>query len=262
MLLNKLLTYGKNFWLVVLPAHILGVAALFCMPEYFLSFFVLWFLVGVVGNGVAAHRYFAHYQFETYTVVHWMLGLLATLGAMIPVTVWTIMHREHHNVADSKEDNASPLTNSMWYVMYEQRFKVGIDIEEKLQQTWVKRLIIKMEKDPVIRFLNKYHYAVIHVFSIILLLINPVWCLMYWLAVAIEFFRMGCVDWYCHRGDDSGYRSYDFRDNSSNNLLVGWLGMGIGWHNTHHANPARLILTDHWWEIDVEGYVGYLLRKR
>jgi fatty-acid desaturase len=40
---------------------------------------------------------------------------------------------------------------------------------------------------------------------------------------------------------------------------LGWLGMGFGWHNNHHAHPGKLILTERWWEIDIEGYVGWVL---
>ena len=260
MLLTKLATYNKNFWLVVIPAHTLGVAALFCMPEYFVSFLVMWFVIGIIGNGVASHRYLIHEQFETYTVIHWMMCLLATLGAILPITAFSIFHKEHHAVADSENDHASPSTNSMWYVMYRQMFRVENDLDKLLKKTWVKRLIIKQQKDPAINFFNKNHFLIIHSFSIILLLIDPVLCLVYWLAVATEYLRMGSISWFCH--NNGGYRNYDLRDNSCNNLIIGWLGMGIGWHNNHHADPKRLILTDRWWEIDVEGYIGYLLRKR
>jgi fatty-acid desaturase len=37
--------------------------------------------------------------------------------------------------------------------------------------------------------------------------------------------------------------------------------MGFGWHNNHHHNPAKNIVQDRWWEIDIEGYIGYLLSK-
>lgn len=262
MLLNKLVTYGKNFWVVILPAHILGVAALYYVPQHFVSLLVLWFLIGVVGNGVAAHRYFAHNQFETYSVVRWVFGLLATLGAIGPLSYWMIQHRDHHVVADSDRDTASPARNSMWYVIYEQMFRSGTDADLYLKKTWVKRIVVKIKNDPVLSFFNNNHFVIIHSLSLILLLINPVWCLMYWLAISIEFLRIGCINWYCHRGTDSGYRNHESNDNSSNNYIIGWLGMGFGWHNNHHANPKRLILTDKWWEIDIEGYIGYLLRKR
>jgi fatty-acid desaturase len=32
--------------------------------------------------------------------------------------------------------------------------------------------------------------------------------------------------------------------------VLGWLGMGFGWHNNHHANPGRWYQGETWWEID------------
>ena len=251
MRLNKIATYGMHFWKVIVPAHILGVAALFYLPEHFVSLLVLWFVIGVIGNGVAAHRYFAHEQFETYSVVRWMLGLLATLGAIAPLSHWMIQHREHHIVADSEEDKDSSTNNSMWHIMYEQRFKSGTDTAFYMRKMRVRRIVVKIRKDPLLLFLDRHYFTVIHTFSLILLLINPIWCWMYWLAVCIEFFRIGLVNWFGHGDHIGGYRNHECSDSSSNNLLVGWLGMGFGWHNNHHADPKRLVLTDHWWEVDV-----------
>ena len=35
-----------------------------------------------------------------------------------------------------------------------------------------------------------------------------------------------------------GYRNYDTDDDSRNNLFVGIISNGEGWHNNHHADPA------------------------
>lgn len=82
---------------------------------------------------------------------------------------------------------------------------------------------------------------------------------MYCLAYCIDFLRLGAVNYWCHR---SGYRNHETEDATTNNLILGWLGMGFGWHNNHHAQPGKLILTERWWEIDIEGYIGWLLTKK
>ena len=79
---------------------------------------------------------------------------------------------------------------------------------------------------------------------------------MYFVAYAIEMFRIGAVNAACHRW---GYRNHNTPDLSRNNILVGIFGLGFGWHNNHHASPGKLVLTEHWWEIDVEGYIGWIL---
>jgi stearoyl-CoA desaturase (delta-9 desaturase) len=82
--------------------------------------------------------------------------------------------------------------------------------------------------------------------------------MMYFVAYAVEMFRIGAVNAACHCW---GYRNHKTSDQSRHNIVVGLLGMGFGWHNNHHADPRKLILTERWWEIDIEGYIGWLLSK-
>ena len=61
--------------------------------------------------------------------------------------------------------------------------------------------------------------------------------------------------------DGVGYRNYDVRDTSRN---VPWLfpfTQGECWHNNHHAHVGKLILTEHWWEIDIGWIYIKLLEK-
>ena len=51
-------------------------------------------------------------------------------------------------------------------------------------------------------------------------------------------------------------RNFDTPDTSQNNILVGLLTLGFGWHNNHHHNPRELVNQYRWWEIDVEGPVS------
>ena len=256
---NQTMKYGKNFWMVFLPAHLLGAAGLFYAIDHWAALLAFWFVIGVVGNGVAAHRYFAHGQFETYQPVRWVLALLATLGAIGPISYWPIQHKVHHAFADQDHDPHAPAGRSAWWVFYAWTFPQGANEQEYLQHRWAKRIAVRQMRDPLFKFFHAHHYKIIYAFCILLLLINPVWVLIYCLAYCVDFARLGAVNWFCHRG---GYRNFNTADNSTNNLLLGWLGMGFGWHNNHHANPGRLILTKRWWEIDVEGYIGKLLSRR
>ncbi len=48
-----------------------------------------------------------------------------------------------------------------------------------------------------------------------------------------------------------GKRHFETKDESRNNIIVGVLSLGEGWHNNHHAfpNSARHGLL--WWQFDV-----------
>jgi stearoyl-CoA desaturase (delta-9 desaturase) len=48
-----------------------------------------------------------------------------------------------------------------------------------------------------------------------------------------------------------GYRNYETPDNSRNNVLIGLLAGGEGWHNNHHAAPTSARHGHSWWELDV-----------
>ena len=48
-----------------------------------------------------------------------------------------------------------------------------------------------------------------------------------------------------------GYRNYDTDENSRNNILVGLVSNGEGWHNNHHADTAIGAPRPSPWEFDV-----------
>jgi stearoyl-CoA desaturase (delta-9 desaturase) len=48
-----------------------------------------------------------------------------------------------------------------------------------------------------------------------------------------------------------GYRNFRTHDNSRNNVLVGLISNGEGWHNNHHAQPRSAGHGMRWWELDV-----------
>jgi stearoyl-CoA desaturase (delta-9 desaturase) len=47
-----------------------------------------------------------------------------------------------------------------------------------------------------------------------------------------------------------GYRNYDTDEDSRNNIVVGLIANGEGWHNNHHADPRSARHGHRWWEID------------
>jgi stearoyl-CoA desaturase (delta-9 desaturase) len=237
--------------------HVLAIFSLWWLLDYWLVLLSFWFVFGVIGNGVAAHRYFAHGQFSVAQPVRWMLGFLASLGGIGPANYWAIQHKVHHMHADTAYDPHTPV-NGFWHTMYAWTFPQGKNADFYLQHRFAKRLAIKHAKDPFYKFFNQHHYTIIYIFCAVLFVIDPVLVLVYAAAYALDFIRLGLVNWFCHRG---GYRNHATQDCSTNNVWLGWLGMGFGWHNNHHAHPGKLILTERWWEIDVEGYIGWLLSK-
>jgi stearoyl-CoA desaturase (delta-9 desaturase) len=56
----------------------------------------------------------------------------------------------------------------------------------------------------------------------------------------------------CHR---YGSRPFQTRDLSTNNWVLGILGLGEGWHNNHHAFPGSAFHGLRWYEPDGSGYL-------
>jgi fatty-acid desaturase len=48
-----------------------------------------------------------------------------------------------------------------------------------------------------------------------------------------------------------GSQRYTTGDSSRNNLFVGYISNGEGWHNNHHADPRSARHGHAWWELDV-----------
>ena len=48
-----------------------------------------------------------------------------------------------------------------------------------------------------------------------------------------------------------GTRPFETRDKSRNNVLLGLLALGEGWHNNHHAFSTSARHGLRWWELDI-----------
>jgi stearoyl-CoA desaturase (delta-9 desaturase) len=77
-----------------------------------------------------------------------------------------------------------------------------------------------------------------------------VWTGLIWGGL-VRVFLVHHVTWSinssCHMW---GLRPFRSDDESRNNIVFGVLGMGEGWHNTHHAFPTSARHGLRWWEID------------
>lgn len=58
-----------------------------------------------------------------------------------------------------------------------------------------------------------------------------------------------------------GYRNYETDENSRNNIFVGLISNGEGWHNNHHAQPRAAAHGHKWWELDVTWITIWLLQQ-
>jgi stearoyl-CoA desaturase (delta-9 desaturase) len=76
----------------------------------------------------------------------------------------------------------------------------------------------------------------------------------FWLVTFIGVTQDNLINVFGHTRGLIGYRNFDTKDNSHNNILLGYLGWGQGWHNNHHHDPKSYDfgsgVSGRWWEWD------------
>lgn len=220
--------------------------------------FVSWFLLGPVGIGVGYHRLFSHRQFETSRPVELILAFLGTLAAYAPIVFWITNHQFHHKTSDQQQDPSSPELHGFWQSFLTYRLKESTLEKVDLKNYCSRRLIM----DPKMRWMSKHFTKIVWSTIIILGIIDFSLLLSaYLLPVFIEHIRVNVVSSLSHMEIPLSYRNHATEDRSFNNILLGFLTMGFAWHNNHHFNERKLVLTDQWWEIDIEGQIAKMLSR-
>jgi stearoyl-CoA desaturase (delta-9 desaturase) len=238
--------------------------------------FEVWFAVLVValyvpvlaGITVGFHRMLAHKAFEAHPAVRAVLAILGSMALQGPVIYWVSNHRRHHSFADRAGDPHSPHCDddrhlSGWQGLWHAH--VAWTFDHKLTNASV--FCRDLFQDGVIRWVNETYY----VWGAVGLLLpaalgfliggrpEDAWYGFIWGAGIRLFFSYQFTNAINSVTHLSGYRNYDTRDHSRNNLWLGLPTLGEGWHNNHHADPRSAIFRRQWWEVDIGGGIIRLL---
>lgn len=208
-----------------LLAHLALLFGLFTFnPIDFFLLFSFYFLFTAIGSDATYHRLLAH---DSYTPPKWfyILGnLFGVLGGVGSGIAWVANHRAHHRYADTEKDPHSPLYKSFLEVVYLSMFaKVKIGYAGKLL------------KDKSQIFFHRFYWPIHLTYFVLLLTIYPQGIIsMYLGPAALTWTVSGFINYFCH---GAGYRVENSKDKSTNNLIIGLISFGEGYHNYHHANP-------------------------
>jgi stearoyl-CoA desaturase (delta-9 desaturase) len=218
-----------------------------------------------LGITVGYHRMLTHKGFEA---PDWIRAIFLILGSMAlqgPALNWAATHIQHHANSDDDDDPHSPLKSFFhahvgWILN---------DFRPDLQ-----RYAGPLLKDKLVVFISNTFFLWFALSLLIPFLIGG-WVQntaghFNWSAAgyallwggAVRLFLNHHVTWavnsVCHT---YGGREFITTDASRNNLLIGLLAMGEGWHNNHHAFPRSANHGMHWWQIDPSAYVIGTLEK-
>lgn len=252
---------NKTTKLIVLPLFVGAIIGMYFLLTGQISWLTpLWFYIffGIFINGTIAHRYFGHNIFVVPGLVRKILGILVAMGAYSTPLVWVLQHRHHHINSDKDEDMHSPV-HGFWHSFIGWRLTGDINLFACANRRTVRHYL----QDPALIIPTKYYFQIFWAWVILLAVIDyKVLLAGYCVGIVADFIRIGIANSVCHMpGLFGNYVTYNNKDQSQNNVFLGYLGGGMGWHNNHHKYPNRIILSSHWWEIDLEGYFGWIMSK-
>jgi stearoyl-CoA desaturase (delta-9 desaturase) len=212
------------------------------------------------GITVGFHRLFTHRSFETNKMVECFLAICGSMAVQGPLLQWVATHRRHHQFSDHEGDPHSPHHHGSgaWGV---------------LRGLWHAHIGWFFQPDPpnLLRYVKDLRQSrsmrwVSGLFPLWVLVGLVIPTLLGWLIMGgwsgallgfiwgglVRVFINHHVTWsvnsVCHLW---GYQSYPSDDHSKNNVFVGVIGLGEGWHNNHHAFPTSARHGLKWWELDL-----------
>ena len=222
------------------------------------------YFLTVLGITVGFHRLFVHHSFETYTWVKVVLAAFGSMAVQGPLLKWVALHRRHHQYSDTPDDPHSPqhegqgvlgLLHGFWHAHMGWFFRPDPpDLDHYVKDLSASRALrVASYLFPVWVALGLVVPAVLG--GVITLSWAGAWTGLIWGGLVRVFF-VNHVTWSvnsaCHLW---GFRPYQSDDQSRNNVLIGVLALGEGWHNTHHAFPTSARHGLRWWQIDVSYWI-------
>jgi stearoyl-CoA desaturase (delta-9 desaturase) len=155
--------------LIMTPiASYVGLAALIYSGWALLAGYLsAWWLIALVigtlsllfGITVGMHRLFCHASFRTSSFWHAVLAWLATLAIYGSTVQWPAMHATHHKFSDTDRD---PHYTGWRYLFW----------KKNRPTVFNKRVLVRLYRQPLHRFLHKYYLVVIAVSVAVLWLID------------------------------------------------------------------------------------------
>lgn len=254
---------NSYFYKIFLPFHfaliasfiLIGIGAAYLN---WIAIFFVWFCMGPIGIGVGFHRLFSHRQFKTTKIVEYVLALFGTLSAYASLGIFIANHLYHHKHSDSYNDPSSPILgffNSL--ILWRCKKNVFKKLDTK---SYPFRLYFQ---DPVLKFISYHYVKIIYVYALILLFIDyNLFINLFVIPAAIEHLRLNWINCLSHYKLPLSYQNFNTKDFSQNNVIFGLVSFGFGWHNNHHYDQKQLINWHQWWEIDIEGVIGWMLSKK
>jgi fatty-acid desaturase len=238
--------WDKPTAVVLTIVHLGAVASPFFFSRSGLLLAVVLYTVACLGITLGYHRLLTHRSFRCRRWVEVALVGMAALACQGGPSTWVAVHRLHHARSDKPGDPHGS-HRGFWYS------HMGWMLSRpphKLDPALKARFAPDVERDPVLRFMDRMHFVFAALTAITLYSLGG-WSWLFWGG----FVRMTATyhaTWLVNSASHLyGYRSHSTQDRSTNNWWVALITFGEGWHNNHHAFPSSARQGLSWWEVDI-----------
>ena len=228
--------------------HVILVYFIFNSEAWQWAICLLVYYIKMVVGTVTVHRLITHRSFKAPKWFEYIGTLIAIPGTTLPMLYWVAVHRAHHKYTDTKDDPHSPAVYGFWAVQFR--------LTPAIPKLSYAPEIVK-SKFHMHMYYNHWLYTIL--VGVAVYMIDP-YAVVYAYLVPSLLLQHASSLTNSLTHSPSGYRNFDTRDQSSNNLLVGYLTGGEGWHNNHHAAAADPQFGKKWWEFDPGYYLIQLVR--
>jgi fatty-acid desaturase len=220
------------------------------------------YVFGVFGINIGFHRLLTHRSFNCPKWFEHVLAILGVCSLQGPPAFWVAAHRRHHHHADEQSDPHSPLVNFFWAHVGWLLVSAGLYAPLGWKFQYAKDLL----NDPFYQYLERSYVWVVLSSWIAFLAGGVIAGLL--IAGGMQALQFGAslwlwgivvrtvIVWHVTWSVNSvthlwGYRNYASDENSRNNIFIGILAAGEGWHNNHHADQRSAKHGHLWWEFDL-----------
>ncbi len=224
------------------------------------------YVFGTLGINLGYHRLLTHRSFKCPLWLEHILALLGVCCLERTPGQFVTAHRAHHQHDDEEEDPHSPVGSFFWghmgWIFFDNpRLDNFMSYDKYARDIYRDRVYLFLERGFLWLKVYALHTVLYFLAGFAVGWLEPGGSLIAGLQFGLSLFVWGALVrtvlvWHITWSINSvthvwGYRNYDTRGNSRNNILIGLLSNGDGWHNNHHADQRAASHGHKWWELDV-----------
>jgi stearoyl-CoA desaturase (delta-9 desaturase) len=209
------------------------------------------YVFGTLGINLCYHRLLTHRGLVCPKWLEYSLAVCGVCSFQDTPARWVAVHRRHHEHSDEQPDPHSPLVSFLWahlaWIYTENRELGRLGIFDRYAKDILRdKFYVALERRGTWLWVILASWAVFYAVGFIVELATggsldearqAGASLLVW-GVFVRTVVVWHITWSVNSVTHLwGYRSYPTSDCSRNNIWVGWLSNGEGWHNNHHADP-------------------------